>query len=223
MIHYKNQDSTKSRMIAELAIWLDWFLIWVFTRFQWFCKWNWVWWWWWWWCDKRLRFRNFGASHLFSNFGLLQSFAGYGGAQTLLIHFPKKVCWKSGSLSKTSGHLSPDRLLPGKVTVLFHKSVAGWRIPASLCTKPQLSFNFHWDSICCGFARQAPQFLKILTKFHCSELSCSRLLLMRTWGEIARVPRYVPGALPTKGRLWPSPNTITMADVSANQVNVFCR
>ena len=33
-----------------------------------------VWWWWWWWFDKRLRFRNFGASHLFSNFGLLQSF-----------------------------------------------------------------------------------------------------------------------------------------------------
>ena len=106
-------------------------------------------------------------------------FAGSGCAQTPCDTFSEAVLLKKWLLVKTSGQLSPDRLLPGKVTVLFHKSVAGWRIPASLCTKPQLSSNFHWDSICCGFARRAPQFLQILTKFHCSELSCSRLLLMR--------------------------------------------
>ena len=97
-------------------------------------------------------------------------FAGSGCAQTPCDTFSEAVLLKKWLLVKTSGQLSPDRLLPGKVTVLFHKSVAGWRIPASLCTKPQLSSNFHWDSICCGFARQAPQFLQILTKFHCSEL-----------------------------------------------------
>ena len=105
--------------------------------------------------------------------------------------FSNAFLLKKSLLVKTLGHLSPDRLLPGKVTVLFHKSVAGWRIPASLGTKPQLSSNFHWDSICCGFARQAPQFLQILTKFHCSELSCSRLLLMRR--DCASAPLHFVG------------------------------
>ena len=84
-------------MLAELAIRLDWILIWVFTRFLWFCNWKWV---CWWWCDKRLRFRNFGASHLFSNLGLLHFFAGSGCAQTPFDTFSDAVLLKKWLLVK---------------------------------------------------------------------------------------------------------------------------
>ena len=77
--------------------------------------------------------------------------------------------------------------LAPKPVAVFDRSVARLRIPAPHWTKPQLSSNFHWNSICCGFVPRAAQFLH--TEFHCFQLSC--LLLMRR--ECANAPHHCQG------------------------------
>ena len=105
---------------------------------------------------------------------------------------------KNSFLYSVSSPVTCVQLTP-KPAALFHKPANGLRIPPH-STKPQLSSDFHWNSICCGFVPRAAQFLQFHTEFHWG----SHLLLIRR--DCADAPLHcgnppIPPSLHTGGRL----------------------